>query len=158
MSSAAPIPDCGKLQLALGICYCFAVSSASYLFYLRIQAVFHQSTPIKVIFGILWVGVVGGSITVPLATRGAHIAPTQHCINSEVKSYASTAVIMTFINDSLVFLAISIKLLPVGPDEGFMDRMKLFFRASRKGNGLSHISKALFQGGQIYYLYVFSEI
>lgn len=97
---------------------------------------------------------VAGSITVPLATRGAHIAPTRYCINSEVKSFASTAVIMTFVNDSLVFFAISIALLPAGPEEhSFKDRVKLLFGVSRgKGDGLSRISKSLFQGGQIYYL------
>jgi len=150
---AAPIPNCQALQLTLGICYCFAVSSASYLFFLRIQAVFHQNKLVQGIFAILWLGVLGGSITVPLATKGAHIAPTQYCINSEVKSFASTAVIMSTINDSLVFLAISVKLLSSdNVEHSAKDRLKMFFSTSGNGNGLSSISSALFQGGQIYYL------
>lgn len=106
-------------------------------------------------FGVLWLAVLGGSVTVPLATRGAHIAPTHYCINSEVKSFASTAVIVSTVNDSLVFLAISFRLLSNNNEElSTKDRVRLFFSTSGKGNGLSSISNALFQGGQVYYLYV----
>lgn len=58
---------------------------------------------------------------------------------------------MSTVNDSLVFLAISLKLMSNNsPDKSFTGRFKTFFR----GNGMTSISKALFKGGQIYYLYV----
>jgi hypothetical protein len=149
----APIPNCQALELVNTICYCLAVSSASYLFYLRVQAVFYQNKLIQAFFGILWLMVAGGSVTVPLAVKGIHIEPTKYCVNAAVKSFSSVAVITSTVNDSLIFLAISFKLMSNNKVESSVaDKARTFF----KGKGLSSISKALFKGGQIYYLCVFS--
>lgn len=91
-----------------------------------------------------------GTISVPLAVKGSHIGPTQYCVNAEVKSFSSVAVILSTIFDSLVFSAISFKLMTDSEKKTLKDRIKALIR----GNGLSSISKSLFKGGQVYYLYV----
>lgn len=99
--------------------------------------------------------VAGGSVTVPLAVRGIHIEPTRYCVNAQVKSFSSIAVITSTVNDSLIFIAISLKLMSNNKVESSsMDKVRAFFR----GEGLSSISKALFKGGQVYYLYVALDI
>jgi len=93
--------------------------------------------------------VAGGSVTVPLAVKGIHIEPTKYCVNAAVKSFSSVAVITSTVNDTLIFVAISLKLMSNNKVESTpADRARAFFR----GEGLSSISKALFKGGQVYYL------
>lgn len=147
----SPVADCQALELINTIFYCFAVSSASFLFYIRVHAVFHTNTMIQVVFGFLWLGVLGASVTVPLAVKGIHIGPTKYCVNAEVKSFSSAAVIMSTLNDSLVFLAISLRLVAY-------NQVDSRTKALVKGQGLSSISKALFKGGQIYYLYATIQV
>lgn len=110
---------------------------------------------IQIGFGILWLAVSVGSISVPLAVTGSHIGPTQYCFNAEVKSFSSVAVILSTVNDSLVFLAISFKLMAGSDKKPFLERTKALIQG---GNGLTSISKSLFKGGQVYYLYVYSLI
>jgi hypothetical protein len=148
----AQIPDCQRLLITITVCYFLAVPSASLLFYLRVRAVFHDNRLVKGLFGLLWVAVLGGVITVPFAVKGVHIGPTQYCINSEVTSLGSITVVITTFNDTLVFFAIWYKLARSNNlmNETWRELASSFF----KGNGFGSISKALYQGGQVFYLYV----
>lgn len=88
-------------------------------------------------------------MTIPFAAKGTFIPPTQHCINTEVKSYVAAAAITGTIYDTLVFLAISYTLINTNESTGtFKGKTRMFFG----GHGMTSISRALFQGGQLYYL------
>lgn len=56
----------------------------------------------------LWLGTVTGSAFTLMAS---HIGPTDHCINTGVKPLGSMGNIILTINDTLVFFAISWRLL-----------------------------------------------
>lgn len=53
----------------------------------------------------------------PLAGSAVHVGPTPYCITVELKSFASAAIITSTINDILVYLAISFKMLLVNQVE-----------------------------------------
>jgi len=100
-------------------------------------------------FAFLWVATLGGSITVPFAIEGAHIGPTNHCINTGVKPFSSTGVIIATVNDTLVFLFITYRLLA---DTTYDDSWRGRFRSFFQGKGLPAFSQSLLQSGQEYYL------
>lgn len=105
----------------------------------------------KIIFFILWLTVIGASVTVPAGIKGAHIGPTRQCINTSVPDSVQAAVIVPMVNDSAVFIAISYRILSYSTiEESFSKRMRTFFG----GGAIPRLSRALLQGGQIYYLCV----
>ncbi|TDL22014.1 hypothetical protein BD410DRAFT_771023 [Rickenella mellea] len=153
LSSATVFPisavkSCQTLQVALGACFAVAVPATSFLFFLRVRAVFNTSPWVVRFFAVIWLATLGGSITVPFAIQGGHIGPTQHCINTAVKPFSSAGIIISTCSDTMVFLAISWKLLTTARDDSLNGKMKSFF----SGEGLPHISRILIQGGQLYYL------
>lgn len=78
-----------------------------------------------------------------------HIGTTQRCINTAVRGYASAPIVLNAVNDTLIFLAISFKIMSfslVGTT--WQARTRSFV----EGKGLPGLSKALLQGGQLYYL------
>lgn len=143
------VGNCQSLQVAIGSCFAVAVPATSMLFFLRVRAVFNHNKYIVALFTVLWLATVGGSITVPFAISGGHIGPTDHCINTAVKPFSSAGVIISTVNDTLVFIFISWRLLESAPLEGALThRAKLFLR----GAHLPAFSRTLLQGGQEYYL------
>lgn len=147
----AKISDCGALQLTLDILYCFTISSSSYLFLLRINAVFHDAPLVRLGFTFIWLTVVGGSMTIPFAAKGGNIVPTNYCINTEVKSYVSASAITSTVYDTLVFLAISLQLIAnYNPGGTWREKLQI----ALKRDGVSNVAHALFHSGQIYYLCV----
>jgi hypothetical protein len=100
---------------------------------------------------MLWLGIAAGSITVPFAITGSHIGPTDHCINTGVKPFSSTGIVILAVNDTLIFFAISWKLLSASTiDDSPKAKLKIFI----SGHGLPVLSRSLLQSGQEYYLYV----
>lgn len=145
----SPVGSCQALQVALGICYIFAVSSSSLLFIFRVRAVFHFQPMVVYLFYFLWVAVLGSAMIIPFSIAGMHIGPTRMCINTEVKPYTSAAVIINGVNDTLVFLAISWRLLTMNlVDESWSARVRSFVH----GRGFSRLTGTLLHGGQLYYL------
>ncbi|PFH50121.1 hypothetical protein AMATHDRAFT_145912 [Amanita thiersii Skay4041] len=142
------VGDCQKLQVALGWCFCLAVSSTSFLFFLRVRAIFERNQFVIACFFILWLAVFGGTMTVPFAINGGHIGPTKYCINTGVKPFSSAGIIVSSVNDALVLLAISWRIVTaVSIDDSFTGLIRSFF-----GKGqLPALSKAVLQSGQQYY-------
>jgi hypothetical protein len=143
------VPDCQALQVAIGWCYCAAASSTSFLFFLRVRAMFDQCRLVIFVFGFLWLCVLGTGMTVPFAIGGEHIGSTQYCINTRVRSFSSVGVIAPSVNDACVFIAVSWRVLTtVAEEEGFKGRLKSFLGRTR----LPTLSKAVLQSGQQYYM------
>jgi hypothetical protein len=145
-----PVSDCEAFRIANTIFYGFTVTSSSYLFLLRVWAVFYHVKWVQAIFSFLWIFLVGSTVTVPFAVTGTRILPTNYCIDTAVKSYASAAPITSTVFDTLVFLAVSFAVFSA--DSQAPKHVSSIIRHFCNTEGMSCLSRAVFQGGQFYYL------
>ncbi|KZP11889.1 hypothetical protein FIBSPDRAFT_1050424 [Athelia psychrophila] len=142
--------NCTALFACLVITSSVAVTSTSFLFFLRVRAVYLQSRTITILFGALWVVTTCVSIGFGvLAVHGAERVPhTAHCANTIAK-YSFMPVTMTFVHDTMVFLAISYR-LAAGAVTAADWRSRVLSIVT--GKGLFSLSRSLMKGGQLYYL------
>ncbi|KZP26073.1 hypothetical protein FIBSPDRAFT_1041124 [Athelia psychrophila] len=141
--------NCTAFSAGLIMSSAVAIASTSFLFFLRVRAVYLQSRAITILFGALWV--VTASIGIGFATlevRGAERVPhTPYCTNTAIK-YNFIPLTMTFILDTMVFLAISYRLAADTVTAGDWRSCVL---SVVTGKGLFSISRSLMKGGQLYY-------
>ena len=136
---------------AIGAVGTVAVPANSFIMFLRVRAVYSQSTLVVYAFAFLWVATVAGCVTAPFSLKGIHIGTTQRCIDSEVKAYGSAGIVISAVNDTLIFLAITYRLLFHHiTSSSWSSRVHSFFR----GDGMGEVSKLLLQTGQLYYMCV----
>ena len=83
------------------------------------------------------------------ATCLQHIGPTNRCINTGIHAFGFVPIVINAVNDTLIFVAISYKILT---DTTLGDTWRARARSFYAANGLPRLSKALLQGGQLYYL------
>ncbi|PFH50115.1 hypothetical protein AMATHDRAFT_145973 [Amanita thiersii Skay4041] len=107
----APVGDCQKLQVAIGWCFCIAISSTTSLLLIRVYQLFKKHKIVVAAFSVLWLSVLGGSMTVPFSTFARHIEPTNYCINSGVNPESSVGVITSTVNDIFVVGAVTWKIV-----------------------------------------------
>ncbi|KAF7354710.1 hypothetical protein MSAN_01384800 [Mycena sanguinolenta] len=145
----AAVKDCEALQHVLGVSVLLGQTATSMLFLLRAAAVWHSNKIALATFSLLWIGVIGANITVPVEVRGVHIGPTLHCINSALPQNLEVVGIMSLIYDTVIFFAISYRIISYTVDaDSSRDLIRAFF-----GRGqLSKLSLTLIQSGQQFYL------
>ncbi|KZP30799.1 hypothetical protein FIBSPDRAFT_945723 [Athelia psychrophila] len=157
LSAATPVGACRIIGLTIGSCGVTSVAATSYLFFLRVRAVYLRSKWITGLFGALWAATVALNILAATALSKEHPAATSTpvvvvhsgCTNAGVGLFFLPSV-STFVNDTLVFLAISYRLVAnVAVAEG---GRRTHLRAVFQGKGLHSLSRALLQSGQVYYL------
>ncbi|KAF7362549.1 hypothetical protein MVEN_00603100 [Mycena venus] len=143
-----PLEDCQAAIITFTTFYPLSIGSTSLLFFFRVRAVYGGHHLVTLIFGILWVFVLGSAITVP--TLGSHAARIgSSCILTEVSQYAWLPGVALAINDTSVFLAISYRLLAnTCTDYTPWERIQALFR----GPNLHTFSKVVFKDGQKYYM------
>ncbi|KIJ50923.1 hypothetical protein M422DRAFT_74371 [Sphaerobolus stellatus SS14] len=141
----APFPSCNIWPILIGIFWAFAIPSTSLLFFFRVKAVFNGNNPVIFTFIVLWLVNLAGSITVPFALSAGNIGPTNFCIIKAVKPFSSAGIIATACYDTLVFVAVSWRIIT---KSAMGDKTQSFFR----GRNLPHVSRELLRGGQLYYL------
>jgi hypothetical protein len=78
---AAPISNCFNTEKALSVLFCLAVPLTSLLFFFRARAVFGMNPFAVAIFGVLWLGVLGGCLTTIPGIGGTNIGPTPYCVS-----------------------------------------------------------------------------
>ena len=108
---------------------------------------FYDIRSVCVLFTVLWLSTFG-SFTAPFTFVGRHIGPTRECIIRSVEKSTSAGFVAIVIYDTMVFIAISLRLLLDNPADGWIARFKLFFSGEKMG----YLSRALLQTGQMYYL------
>lgn len=106
-------------------------------------------------FVLLWAGTSGVAVMIIPGTRGDHLPGTGYCRVHGAESYVPLAYFMPAIFDSLVFFAISYKIAfrhnqALGSESNWV-------RAWFSSRSLPVVSRAVLQGGQQYYLSVFSH-
>lgn len=149
LNLAAPIANCNQFERVKAGFYTVAVACTSLLIFLRVRAVFEKNRYIVVFFAISWLAVFGSCLTVTQGRQGGEIGPTNYCITLHLQEYISSSVIAPLANDTLVFLAISWKLMKNTHVE---DGVKAGFRAIVFGDSMPAFSRALLRDGQVYYL------
>jgi len=146
-----PLGRCDLQAHIATMFYVVAVASTSFLFFIRVRAVYNKSSSMTVVFGLLWLGVsVGGAVTIPTAAAGGNIGPTQYCHLINMKQYALVTVALVLLNDTLVFLAVSFRMISNSQpcNVPWRNWVEGFFR----GNDLLPFSHSFAQDGQLYYL------
>ncbi|KAJ3513407.1 hypothetical protein NLJ89_g2970 [Agrocybe chaxingu] len=147
----APISSpCFDFNKGVDWMFVLAMSSTSFLFLIRVLAIFHRHKYIRAFFILMWLGVVAAVLTATQGVIGGSIGPTQHCMVSEARPYVGAAVVVPFVNDTFVFLAISWKLMSnTGVEDlTLKSELRVFFR----GDYLPALSRGLLKDGQVYYL------
>ncbi|RDB22996.1 hypothetical protein Hypma_009717 [Hypsizygus marmoreus] len=141
---------CQSVEKAICVIFHLVFSSTSLLFFLRVRAVFERRRRIVIFFFILWLAVLGGSLTIATGSDGAtELAPTRYCQLSLLKEYIAVAPITLTVFDTLVFLAISWHLLA----HSFTDpHKKSTLPRVLLGQSIPAFSRAILQDGQVYYL------
>ncbi|KZP16261.1 hypothetical protein FIBSPDRAFT_866100 [Athelia psychrophila] len=141
--------NCAALVAGLTTISSVAIASTSFLFFLRVRAVYLRSRTITILFGALWV--VTSSVGIGFSALAAldvdRVPYTPYCNSTSKHNYIP--VTMAFVHDTMVFLAISYRLAT--------DAVAAADRRSRvlsivTGKGLFSLSRSLMKGGQLYYL------
>jgi len=126
-----------------------AISSTAFLMFLRVRAVFNRNSYVVAFFAFMWIAVLGGSLTAIPGAGGANIGPTNYCVVTKAEPYLATAALIPLVNDTLLFLAISWRLMK---NTHMENSIQTRFRILAFGEYLLPFSKALLQDGQVYYL------
>ncbi|KAJ7647929.1 hypothetical protein FB45DRAFT_211361 [Roridomyces roridus] len=145
-----PIPDCNTALLIIESFYPVACFSLSLLFFFRVRAIYGGHQVITAVFGFMCAAVLGGSITVPIGS-GASLHPIgKVCVITKVLPYVSAAGILP-VNDTAVFLAISLRLLANSRTKHTRkESVKALF--GFQGLSLPAFSRVLFTDGQKYFM------
>lgn len=149
--SAGPVSNCGIIALLVATSQVISTAAASYLFLKRVHAVYHANKLVQHVFSILWLLCVGTNcVALPTALhKDAEIADTKHCFPAQSWSALLIAYNGHTFFDILVYLAITYKILSTYPFGQAGHRRWMPFYVTKT---LPHISRAVLQGGQQYYL------
>ncbi|KAI6015149.1 hypothetical protein F5J12DRAFT_816291 [Pisolithus orientalis] len=149
LQKTGPLSNCTLVAMFVVAFQVITSAAASFLFLKRVHAVYHGSRTIQYVFNFLWVIGVGTSCAVFFSTMHdySEIADTKHCIRHQGWTALSIAFMDPVLFDTLVYFAIVYKIL-----SGHRMGQKNDWRTFCCGNGLPHLSRAVFQGGQQYYL------
>jgi hypothetical protein len=121
------------------------------MFFLRVRAVYANSTTVTVFFGLLCLAIFATLFFVPLYMVTMYLGPGQGCYIIQVKYRAAIPILLRSAFDTLVFFAISFRIASYSMvGDTFSGRIRSFLR----GEGLPKLSKCIVQGGQSYYLFV----
>ncbi|KAF9041330.1 hypothetical protein BJ165DRAFT_1406291 [Panaeolus papilionaceus] len=151
-NTAAITWDCSRFAKVVTVGYPIAIDATSFLFLLRVRAIFNRDRFFVIFFNCLWIGVVASSLTGPFGTSGINIGTTEYCVIDRFEGYIDAAAIAPLVFDTLVFIAISRRLMI---DALVVDRdlrTCADVKALVLGDYLPTLSKALLQDGQVYYL------
>jgi hypothetical protein len=150
---AYPLAACNTAYLAFDSFYPIGVSASALLFFFRVRAVYSGDRIVSAVFGFLWLAVLGSSITIPVGAGATSFGDPAVCIATRIEPYVGSSGIVLTVYDTLVFVAISYRL--VSNFEGMQkqtrwERLTSLFT----GANLPAFSKALLTDGQVYYLCV----
>ena len=126
-----------------------SISSSGLLFFLRLRAIYNRNRIVVASFFVLWLGLIAASLFVPLGTSGGPIGPTHYCQYTSFSESSYAGLIGPLIYDTLVFAAISWRLIHIRSVEmGYRDTVRTLF--SKKG--LPAFTARILVDGQLYYL------
>lgn len=145
---AAPTGHCAAFEKITDAWYPVSLGFSALLFFLRVKAIYNRNPFVVAFFFVLWLGLLACTLFIPIGATGGSIADTKYCEDNNVPSGAYAAVTAPLVHDTLVFAAISWRLLQNAHAQGFKEgwRVALF------GQYLPTFTKGLLLDGQKYYL------
>ncbi|KDR73081.1 hypothetical protein GALMADRAFT_747969 [Galerina marginata CBS 339.88] len=149
ISQTTPIESCTQIHRAMIVLGMIAIPTTALIIFFRIRAVFQRDRFITVIFGVLWLSVVGGSATI-ITGVSLESTPSKYCtISQKIAPYYAGSLIGPLLYLCLGYMFISAKLVSAAQ----MDfSMQLGFREFFIGEFVPVFSKGLLQEGQVFYL------
>ena len=127
------------------------MSCTALLFFFRVRAMYHDTKWMAPFFFVMWLGVTAASTPEAYVNTITNLGPTAYCIGKVLPKYAIVASILPFVNDTLIFVAITMRLAG-SPDTSYAPRRGSWIRVVLFGEYLPHFSKAMLRDGQAYYL------
>lgn len=121
--------------------------TSSFLFLQRVQAVYADSKWVRRIFFVWWLIFSATNVLIPVGINPTYIPGTLYYLDAGIPPYVSLTVFCLLVYDTSVFIAISYKLQQTSPTYG-----RVPWRSAMSGNVLPRLSRAVFRGGQQYYL------
>jgi len=145
----APTGNCKAFETITDAFYPVALGFSALLFFMRLRAIYNRDRIVVAAFFVLWLGLLGTTVIVPIVILGANIGPTQYCIDADVPSSVYAAILSPLIHDTLVFIAITYRLVKNAHREmGLKDGMTI----AVSGKYLPSFTRGLLKDGQKYYL------
>lgn len=141
------------MSLAMNIFYVLSLVCSSFLFLRRFHAVYAHNRIAWWIFTILWIGAVACIIPALTGFHMEHIQGTDYCTPYKIEEYVSVVDFLPGAFDTLVFFAISYRLLATRD----VARREVGLGKVIMGKTLPQLSRALLHSGQKYYLSVASS-
>ncbi|KAI6015148.1 hypothetical protein F5J12DRAFT_890498 [Pisolithus orientalis] len=151
LEQTGPVSNCRLIAAISAALQIISSAAASYLFLKRVHAVYFGSRSVQYFFSFLWVVGIGTSCLLLYdAVHGySEIANTKHCIRQQDWAALPVAFGIPVLFDGLVYSAIIHKILSTHQTGQKRGWRTFFYRSSK---GLPHFSRAVFEGGQLYYL------
>lgn len=103
--------DCQVVTLSSAWFAAFAIALNGLLFLFRIRAIFNDAKSVVLFFACQWVAVLECSLAEPFGVKAAYIGEVESCIDVFIAKFVSLGPIASWIYDTLVFIAISSKLM-----------------------------------------------
>ena len=151
MVVSTSVKDCQAITLYSAWFAAFAIPLNGLLFFFRIRAVFNDAKSVVLFFAFLWVAVLGCSLAGPFGVKAAYLGEVESCVDILIAKFVSLGPITSWIYDTLVFIAISTKLVSFSfptKKTTWRERLKCFWTGPERG----FITRTVLQTGQLYYL------
>ncbi|KAF5372573.1 hypothetical protein D9758_005191 [Tetrapyrgos nigripes] len=161
----ADIDNCQRFNIVTSVLFCLSTVAVTFLFLLRVYAIFHDNRIAKISFALLWLATVALSALDPVWLDGvpssaifsgpeylSYRVCTYHNLDSK---YRIVAALVMLLYDTGIYISISVRLfqfftLQLGREKmGLREKARRFFR----GDDLPVFSKALLRDGQLYYIF-----
>ncbi|KAF9044970.1 hypothetical protein BJ165DRAFT_1527913 [Panaeolus papilionaceus] len=147
--------DCARFLKIVTAFFPIAISATSLLFFLRLRAIFNDNKVVVFTFGTIWTTLFVTTFAFPTALRGVQVSLSisKYCIVEETHNFILAPNITLFVYDTLVFLAISWRLMTIfnnvdlGPE---LRQGKSVWRMIF-GGYLPSLSRALLHDNQRFY-------
>ena len=150
-ATAAPLGNCKALFRINPSLFSLSVASTSFLFYLRVYAMYKHNKYVCGFFFVMWLAVFGCSLTPIFGSSGLNIGPTKHCeVSESIQQIIGVNSTLPLVNDTLIFIAIWYRLVQIGLLGNA--RARDVVKAALSGQSMTVFTRALFRDGQAYYL------
>lgn len=132
---------------AIGWTASFSVAFNNILFFIRVRGVYYRERRVCMGFLVLWF-ITLSTFTAPFSFTAANIATTSYCVVAEVDTFVASGVVGTALYDTVVFLAISYRLVSISIGRSWTDKLRNFVQSK----DLAAVSYILWSTGLFYYM------
>jgi len=146
------IIHCRAMEIIMCGAFVVAHSATSFLFYIRVCAVYGMKRSVVAFFGLTWLIVVAGAAATFTAQEGVHIGPTLYCTSRLRNKFIIATSATDLFNDSLIFVAILYRLSVANMSGEENGTKRKIWDPVRRLTALQGFTKGFLQDSQIYYL------